>query len=104
MFTWWLFIKIWSYSSKEFGLENIKPDEIIGGVDIPSSSKIFMNVLNGNGSDSQNNVVCANAGVAISTSKSISISEGFEAAKESLKSGKAIDSFNKLKEIMKWKF
>lgn len=90
-----------NYSSKEFGLENINPDEIKGGIDIPSSSKIFMNVLNGNGSESQNNVVCANAGVAISTSKSISISEGFEAAKESLKSGKALDSFNKLKEIMK---
>ena len=60
-----------------------------------------MNVLNGNGSDSQNNVVCANAGLAISTSRGISISEGFEAAKESLKSGKALNSFNKLKEIMK---
>ena len=90
-----------NYSSKEFGLENISPDEIKGGVDIPSSSEIFMNVLNGTGSESQNNVVCANAGVAISTSKGISISEGFEAAKESLKSGKALNSFNKLKEIMK---
>ena len=90
-----------NYSSKEFGLENIKPDEIKGGVDIPSSSKIFMNVLNGNGTESQNNVVCANAGVAISISKGISISEGFEAAKESLKSSKALSSFNKLKEIMK---
>ena len=90
-----------NYSSKEFGLENIKPDEIKGGVAIPSSSKIFMNVLNGTGTESQNNVVCANAGVAISISKGISISEGFEAAKESLKSGKALSSFNKLKEIMK---
>ena len=90
-----------NYSSKEFGLENIKPDKIKGGVDIPSSSKIFMNVLNGNGSDSQNNVVCANAGLAISTSRGISLSEGFEAAKEALKSGKALNSFNKLKEIMK---
>ena len=89
------------YSSKEFGLENIKPDEIKGGVDIHSSSKIFMNVLNGTGTESQNNVVCANAGVAISISKGISISEGFEAAKESLKSSKALSSFNKLKEIMK---
>ena len=93
-----------NYSSKEFGLENIKPDEIKGGVDIASSSKIFMDVLNGTGTESQNNVVCANAGVAISTSRGISLSEGFEAAKESLKSGKALNSFNKLKEIMKWKF
>ena len=90
-----------NFSSKEFGLEDIKPDEIKGGIDIPKSSEIFMNVLNGNGSDSQNNVVCANAGLAISTSRGISLSEGFEAAKESLKSGKALNSFDKLKEIMK---
>ena len=90
-----------NFSSKEFGLEDIKPDEIKGGIDIPKSSEIFMNVLNGTGTESQNNVVCANAGVAISISKGISISEGFEAAKESLKSSKALSSFNKLKEIMK---
>ena len=90
-----------NYSSKEFGLENIKPDEIKGGLDIASSSKMFMNILNGSGTQSQNNVVCANAGVAISTSKNISISEGFEAAKESLLSGRALKSFKKLKEIMK---
>ena len=90
-----------NYSSKEFGLENIKPDEIKGGLDIASSSKMFINILNGSGTQSQNNVVCANAGVAISTSKNISISEGFEAAKESLLSGRALKSFKKLKEIMK---
>tara|TARA_B100000575_G_scaffold282005_1_gene273194 strand:- start:6596 stop:7588 length:993 start_codon:yes stop_codon:yes gene_type:complete len=90
-----------NYTSKDFGLNDIKPNEIKGGSDILSSSKIFMNVLNGLGTQSQNNVVCANAGVAISTSKNISISEGFEAAKESLQSGKALKSFNKLKEIMK---
>ena len=90
-----------NYSSKEFGLENIKPDEIKGGLDIASSSKMFMNILNGSGTQSQNNVVCANAGVAISTSKNISISEGFEAAKESLLSGRALKSFKKLKGIMK---
>ena len=59
-----------------------------------------MNVLSGAGTESQNNVVCANAGLAISISKSISIKEGFELAKESLISGKALDSFNKLKKIM----
>ena len=84
----------------KFELENLKASEIKGGSDIPSSSKIFMNVLNGAGTKSQNNVVCANAGIAISISKNISIKEGFELAKESLISGKALDSFNKLKKIM----
>ena len=59
-----------------------------------------MDVLNGVGTESQNNVVCANAGLAISISKNITIKEGFEIAKETLISGKALDSFNKLKNVM----
>ena len=63
-----------------------------------------MDVLNGVGTESQNNVVCANAGLAISISKNITIKEGFEIAKETLISGKALDSFNKLKNVMAWRY
>ncbi len=87
--------------SKAFGSKNLNAYEIRGGSDIPSSSKIFMDVLNGSGTNSQNKVVCANAGLAISISKNISIQEGFVDAMETLKSGKALDSFKKLKEIMR---
>ena len=87
--------------SKDFDLENLKASEIIGGSDIPSSCEIFMNILNGKGTKGQNNVVCANAGVAISLSRDLTIREGFEIAKESLVSGNALESFNKLKSIMR---
>ena len=41
-------------------------------------------------------MVCANAGLAIATAKQISHKEGFGLAKESLMSGKAKQSLDKL--------
>ena len=87
--------------SEDFNLKNINPSDIKGGMDIKSSSKIFINVLNGNGSNHQENVVCANASLAIAISKEISILDAFEEAKESIKSGKALKCFNNLINIMK---
>ena len=40
-----------------------------------------MNVLSNNGTSSQNNVVIANSGLAISTALGISINEGIEGQK-----------------------
>ena len=87
--------------SKDFNLDNIDADLIKGGKDVESSSKIFMNVLNGSGSNEQENVVCANASMAISLSKNVSIIEAFEIAKESIKSKSALRCFEKLIELMK---
>ena len=85
----------------DFGIKKLKSNEIVGGNNIKSSAKIFLNVLNGKGSIAQHNVVCANAGMAISTVKNLSLKEGFEKAKESLNSGKANKAFKKLVEISK---
>ncbi len=83
----------------DFGLELIKPTEIVGGATIESSSQIFLNVLQGKGTEAQNNVVCANAGVAIATVNKCTIKAGFEKAKESLNSGNALNALKKLQEI-----
>jgi len=88
-------------SPVDFGIKKLKSNEIVGGNNIKSSAKIFLNVLNGKGSIAQHNVVCANAGMAISTVKNLSLKEGFEKAKESLNSGKAKKAFKKLVEISK---
>jgi len=87
--------------SEDFNLKNIDSKNIIGGKDIKSSSKIFMDVLNGNGSTDQENVVCANASLAIALSKDISIIEAFNQAKESIKTKNALKCFNDLINIMK---
>ena len=63
--------------SEDFNLKDIDSKNIRGGKDIESSSKIFMDVLNGEASNDQENVVCANASLAIAISKDISIIEAF---------------------------
>ena len=87
--------------SEDFNLKDIDSKNIRGGKDIESSSKIFMNVLNGEASNDQENVVCANASLAIAISKNISIIEAFDNAKESIKTKNALKCFNELINIMK---
>ncbi|SFC58463.1 anthranilate phosphoribosyltransferase [Flagellimonas taeanensis] len=83
----------------DFGVEKVTQEEITGGEDISESAQIFMNVLQGRGTEAQNNVVCANAGIAIATVKGITPKEGFEKAKESLLGGKGLEALKKLQEL-----
>ena len=83
----------------DFGLSAIGANEIVGGEDVAESAQIFLNILNGKGSEAQNNVVCANAGVAIATVEEISVKDGFEKAKESLLNGNGSIALKKLQEI-----
>ncbi|MDG3583733.1 anthranilate phosphoribosyltransferase [Galbibacter pacificus] len=86
-------------SGEDFGAREHTEAAISGGGTIEASAKIFMDVLSGKGTEAQNNVVCANAGMAIATVKELSPKEGFELAKESLLSGKGLEAFKKLKGI-----
>lgn len=86
-------------SPADFGVERIAQDEIKGGDDVAESAQIFLDVLHGKGTEAQNNVVCANAGVAIATVEQLSPKEGFEKAKESLLSGKGLDALKKLQKL-----
>ncbi len=83
----------------DFGVETLKASEISGGNSIENSAKIFVDILKGEGTIPQNNVVCANAGMAIATSIGCSPKEGFATAQESLKSGKALIALKKLQEL-----
>ncbi|GGW22840.1 anthranilate phosphoribosyltransferase [Arenibacter certesii] len=83
----------------DFGVDMISPSEIVGGDSIEDSAQVFMDVLSGKGTSAQNNVVCANAGIAIATVKRISPKEGFELAKESLISGKGLQVLKKLQTL-----
>ncbi|OIQ18784.1 anthranilate phosphoribosyltransferase [Lacinutrix sp. MedPE-SW] len=82
-------------------IEQIEESEIFGGVTVKEAAKVFKNIINGKGTQAQNNVVCANAGLAIATVDGISHKEGFERAKESLESGKAKLALEKLIELSK---
>lgn len=85
----------------DFGVSAHTQKDIYGGDSIEASAKIFMDVISGKGTAPQNNVVCANAGMAIATVKGLSPKEGFEQAQESLLSGKALEKLKKLQELSK---
>ena len=88
-------------SPESFGVQQIKQQDIFGGDTVKESAEIFMNVISGMGTEAQNNVVSANAGMAIATVKKITPKEGFELAKESLLSGKGLRVLKKLQELSK---
>ncbi|PJJ07426.1 anthranilate phosphoribosyltransferase [Flavobacterium sp. 1] len=85
----------------DFGVRLLEQSEIDGGKTIEESAEMFMNIISGKGNEAQNNVVCANAGIAIATVTGCTPLKGFELAKESLFSGKGLLALNKLQELSK---
>lgn len=88
-------------SPLDFGVPTLQQEEIAGGETIEESAAIFMNILSGKGTEAQNNVVCANAGMAIATVEGLEPKSGFEKAKESLLSGKGLIALKKVQELSK---
>ncbi len=84
---------------EDFGIRLLSQSEIEGGKTIEESAEIFTNIISGKGNEAQNNVVCANAAMAIATVTKCSPQEGFELAKESLLSGKGLKALQKLQEL-----
>ena len=86
---------------EDFGVRQLLQSEIEGGKTIEESAAMFMNIIYGKGTEAQNNVVCANAAMAISTVNGSLPIESFQLAKESLLSGKGLLALNKLQELSK---
>ena len=84
---------------QDFGVEPLSEKQITGGDTVSSSAAIFMSVLDGKGTTAQNNVVSANAALAIATATDCTPIEGFEKAKISLMSGKAYQAFKTLQKL-----
>ena len=81
----------------DLGFEEITEREIQGGDTIESSAEIFRNVLHGNGTDAQTNVVLTNAALAIQTiNGNVAFADCYYEAEESLSSKKALKSFKNL--------
>jgi anthranilate phosphoribosyltransferase len=86
-------------SASYFGCQNLNLESIHNGNTLKEAAQIFMQVLQGNGSQEQNEVVLANASLAIQTHQNIEIREAMEKAKTSLLGLKALQAFNKLKSL-----
>jgi anthranilate phosphoribosyltransferase len=86
-------------SPKHFGFEKLQPVEILGGTTVKEAATIFMDVLSNRGTVAQENVVIANAALAL---ECLGLYEKMEdavsASSESLKSGKALQTFKILLE------
>lgn len=87
------------FSSKDLGLDLLDAKDIYGGTTVEQSAQIFLDILAGKGTEAQNNVVCANAGMAIAVTDKVSHADGFDRAKESLQIGNAQKALKKLIEL-----
>jgi anthranilate phosphoribosyltransferase len=81
----------------DLGLPKLKPEDLNGGDSVEDSAKIFINILEGKGTSSQNAAVIANAGMALFAGhQSEGLPAAIENAKEALVSGKALKAFKNL--------
>ena len=86
---------------EDFGVPILAQNQIEGGTTIDESAQMFIDIISGKGTEAHNNVVCANAAMAIATVTKCSPIEGFQIAKESLLSGKGLTALKKLQELSK---
>lgn len=82
---------------EDLGLKRLKQADIFGGDSVKEAAKIFVSILDGNGTEAQNNVVLANAAFALKTlDKNKSFENAFDEATTSLLGLKAKECLNKL--------
>lgn len=82
------------------GLDTLRAEQLSGGETVEASAKIFMNVLNNEATDAQKQAVLANASLALyCANPKQSLTDAVAMARESLESGKALNSFKKLIEL-----
>lgn len=84
-------------SAEQLGKRIVSPIDIYGGTTVDEAAKIFLRILKGEGSWAQNAVVLANAAMALNCMGDYKqYDDAYNAAVESLESGKALQAFQKL--------
>ncbi|MBG8554899.1 anthranilate phosphoribosyltransferase [Hymenobacter guriensis] len=86
-------------TAADFGLTTTLPAELAGGSTAAESARLFLQVLEGQGTRAQRDVVTANAALAIGCLEpQLSFTEAVAKARESLDSGRARQALKKLLE------
>lgn len=80
---------------EDIGLKSLTQEDLHGGETVEDAADIFKKILANHGTPEQNEVVVANAGLAIATGKQIPVTDGIGQARESIQSGSALKSFEK---------
>lgn len=79
-----------------FGFEKVSAVDIEGGASVEEAAKIFIQILKGEGTRAQEQVVLANAAIALQCVYNESLTDSVERATDSLKSKSALNVFNSL--------
>src|SRR5690606_31635146 len=81
----------------DLGLPQVTYADITGGNSVEESAKIFLNILEGKGTEKQQDVVIANSAMALfCADQQAGIEQAVSKAREALVSGKAYEVFKKL--------
>ncbi len=81
-------------SPADLGLDTFNAEELSGGNSVEDAAKIFLSVLENRSTKAQKEVALANAGMALyCADSSLGLKGSVEKARESLESGKALNSF-----------
>jgi anthranilate phosphoribosyltransferase len=87
------------HTLSQYGIQSIDPSEIHGGETIADAAKLFISILQGQGTEIQQKVVLFNAAMAIQTMHPThSLEDCMEEARVSLLSGNAYSCFKRLLE------
>ncbi len=82
---------------EDFQFATLAPEELYGGETVQDAAKIFLNILEGKGTEAQKQVVLANAALGIKTVfPEKDLHESIQIANESLISGRALNKFKNL--------
>jgi anthranilate phosphoribosyltransferase len=85
------------FTPEQIGKRMVQPQDIFGGNTPEEAANIFLKIIKGEGTFAQNAVVIANAAMALQcTGEYTSYDKAYEAAVESLESGKAYACLQKL--------
>lgn len=83
----------------DLGMKQLRQEDIRGGTTVEEAAKIFMQVIEGKGTAAQEDVVVANAAMALFCAEpKKGLVDAVSRAKKTLRSGKAFLSFKKLLE------
>lgn len=84
-------------SPEEIGQTRLKQSDIFGGNSVEEAAKIFKDIIQGNGTEAQNNIVLTNSAFALKiVDEYKSFEDAFAEAKDSLFGMKAKNCLNKL--------
>jgi anthranilate phosphoribosyltransferase len=88
------------YTPESLNMNKVNPEELFGGNNVEQASKIFMDILQGKGTEAQINVVIANSAFGIKTMfPDMDIESCISSARESLENKNALKALENLIEI-----